>query len=98
MAVEVFRCSACGREVLVRLPGANGSLLSEAEIARMIEEETRPRQVGPSGQSSRGLSLRDDIWVGISGLRAHVPRPAIPDECPACRRTGTLAHDRPLEG
>lgn len=97
MPVEVFRCGACGREVLVRRPGANGSLLSDAEIRRMIEEETRPRAHGPGGASSLDLRLRDDIWVGISGLGAHVPRPTVPDACPACRRVGTLVHDRPLD-
>lgn len=99
MAVHVYRCGACGREVLVRLPGENGSLLSEAEIERMIEEETRPRRLGPEARmgSTLDLRLRDDIWVGISGLRPYVPRHEVPEECPACRRRGTLAHHRPLE-
>ena len=43
MAVEVFRCNACRREVLVRQAGP----MSEAEIARRVREEFEPATPGP---------------------------------------------------
>jgi hypothetical protein len=83
MAVEVFRCNPCGREVLVRHAGP----MSEAEIARRVKEEFEPTQPGPGGRPDFGSRLRDDIWVGLSGTREPVPRDELPERCPACART-----------
>ena len=83
MAVEVFRCNACGREVLVRRPGP----MSEAEIARRVQEEFEPSKPGPAGRPDLGSRLRDDIWVGVSGTREPVPRDELPEACPVCART-----------
>ena len=93
MPVEVYRCSHCGREVLVRAPGP----LSEAEIRRRVAEEMRPPAGGPQGQRDVSTRLRDYIWEGVSATREPVPRDRLPDRCPACRRT-TLEADRTLEG
>ncbi len=83
MAIEVFRCNACGREVLVRQPGP----LSEDEIARRVKEEFEPARPGPKGRPDFSSRLRDDIWVGVSGTREPVPRAELPEACPACART-----------
>lgn len=88
MAVNVYRCTHCGREVLVR----SVSELTDAEIARRIEEERRPVAPGDSGVPDRSLRLRDDIWVGVSGTRDMVPRDDLPERCPACRRPTLEAH------
>jgi hypothetical protein len=80
--VQVYRCANCGREVLVRRPGP----LSEAEIARRIEEEHRPAARGRGGSVPFSERARDDIWAGISALRDAIPRDALPDRCPACQR------------
>ncbi len=92
MAVQVYRCSHCGREVLVRRPGP----LSAEEIARRVEEEHRPAARGRSGAIPFSERARDDIWIGVSGLRDIVPREELPERCPACRRE-TLVEDRVLE-
>jgi hypothetical protein len=87
VAIEVFRCTHCGREVLVR----HDAPLSEAEIARRMQEEFEPAKPGPSGRPDFGSRLRDDIWVGVSGTREPVPRDELPERCPACRRTDWLS-------
>jgi len=83
MAIEVFRCTHCGREVLVRREAP----MSEAEIARRMKEEFEPAQPGPTGRADFTSRLRDDIWVGVSGTRQPVPRDELPERCPACART-----------
>ena len=99
MPVLVFRCSHCRREVLVRALNAEGEApLSEAEIARRIEEEMRATPRGPFARPDMAMRLRDDIWVAIAGTRDYVPRHELPDRCPACLRAGTLIEARPLEG
>lgn len=84
MAVEVYRCTHCGREVLVRLDQP----LTEAEWRRRRDEEMHPAAPGPRGPSSLSDRMRDDIWVGISGTREIVPRDELPERCPACSREG----------
>jgi ribosomal protein L37AE/L43A len=93
MAVSVYRCSHCGREVLVRLVQP----LTDAEIARRREEEMRPPAQGARSRPSFSDRLRDDIWIGISGTREIVPREELPDRCPSCRRA-TLEVARVLDG
>jgi len=83
MAVEVFRCTACGREVLVRREGP----MTEAEIARRKREEFEPSKGGPAGRADFTSRLRDDIWVGVSDTRQPVPRDELPERCPVCART-----------
>jgi DNA-directed RNA polymerase subunit RPC12/RpoP len=92
VAIDVYRCTHCGREVLVLRAGG----LTEAEIARRIEEERRPAAAGERAVPDRSVRLRDDIWVGVSGTREIVPREDLPARCPACQRT-TLAEHRVLE-
>lgn len=92
MAVLVYRCAHCGREVLVRHPGP----MSEEEIARRVAEEMRPAAPGPRAPSDFASRLRDDIWVGVSGTREIVPRDELPDRCPACGRDA-LEEARTLE-
>lgn len=84
MAVEVYRCTHCGREVLVHLSRP----LTEAEIQRRIEEEMRPAATGPRGSASFSDRMRDHIWLGISDTREIIPRDQAPDRCPACSREG----------
>ncbi|MGE3960445.1 MAG: hypothetical protein AB7F65_02035 [Dehalococcoidia bacterium] len=94
MAIQVYRCSQCGREVLVRLVAP----LTPEQVRKRIEEEMRPEQPGPPG--GRGISdrLRDDIWLGVSGGRnTSVPREQVPDRCPSCGQPA-LALDRTLDG
>ena len=93
MAVSVYRCSHCGREVLVRAPGP----LTRSEVARRVEEELRAAAAGPRGRLSPQFRLRDDIWVGVSATRTEVPRPELPECCPACGRAGTMGEARTLE-
>ena len=90
--ISVYRCSHCGREVLVRAPGPP----TRAEAARRVEEELRAAAAGPRGRLSPQLRLRDDIWIGVSAARAGVPRPRAPERCPACARGGTLRRSRTL--
>jgi hypothetical protein len=92
MAIEVYRCTYCGREVLVRLLQP----LSEADVQRRREEEMRPAAPGPRGPASLSDRMRDDIWVGISGTRDIVPRDEPPACCPACARDG-LERDRIID-
>ena len=87
MAVEVFRCNACRREVLVRQAGP----MSEAEIARRVREEFEPATPGPRGRADFGSRLRDDIWVGVSSGRDAVPREELPAACPACSKSDWAA-------
>lgn len=94
MPVRVYRCEQCHREVLVRVPGQ----MSEAEIQRRIAEEMRPWARGRGARFDASTRLRDDIWVAVSGMRADVPRPEVPEECPACGRTDALRHSRMLDG
>ena len=93
MPVQVYRCSRGGREVLVRRPGP----LSRSEVARRVEEELRPAATGPRGRLGASMRLRDDIWVGVSATRTEVPRPELPECCPACGRAGTLGQARALD-
>ena len=93
MPVRVYRCSHCGREVLVRAPGP----LSEAEVQRRIEEEMRPAMRGPGGHRDPSIRLRDYIWEGVSATREFVPRDRLPERCPVCRRR-TLEVTRTIEG
>ncbi len=93
MAIQVFRCVRCGREVLVRVAVP----LTPEQVRRRIEEEMRPPQPGPPG--GRGLAdrLRDDIWIGVSGGRdTSVPREEVPERCPSCTQPA-LVLDRTLE-
>ena len=92
MAVQVYRCSHCGREVLVRIVAP----MTEAEAARRREEEMRPAARGPQGPGSQNDRLRDHIWLGLSDIGEVVPREEVPTECPACRRA-TLAVARVIE-
>jgi len=87
MAVGVFRCNACRREVLVR----QARPMSEAEIARRVREEFEPATTGPRGRADFGSRLRDDIWVGVSSGRDAVPREALPSACPACSKSDWAA-------
>ncbi|MCK9485758.1 MAG: hypothetical protein M0R73_03515 [Dehalococcoidia bacterium] len=92
MALQVFRCSHCGREVLVRAAGP----LSEHEVRRRIREEMQPDAAGPPARPQWPDRLRDDIWVGVSGHRTHIPRASAPDDCPSCGRPA-LTLDRVIE-
>ncbi len=92
MAVQVYRCSHCGREVLVRIVAP----MTEAEIARRREEEMRPAALGFQGAISGNDRLRDHIWLGLSELGEMIPREEVPTECPACHRA-TLAVARVIE-
>ena len=93
MQVQVYRCSHCGREVLVRSPRP----LTESEVRRRIEEEMRPAARGPRGQRDLSTRMRDDIWESVSGMREIVPRDQLPERCPTCRRR-TLEPERTVEG
>jgi predicted RNA-binding Zn-ribbon protein involved in translation (DUF1610 family) len=96
MPVQVYRCSHCGREVLVRDDTDSGGRgMSDAEIARRIEEEMRPPAQGRPGRADVSTRLRDDIWLGISSTREIIPRDELPSACPACGKA-TLAEDRLL--
>lgn len=93
MTIQVYRCSRCGREVLVRVVAP----LTQEQVRRRIEEEMRPEQAGPPG--GRGLAdrLRDDIWLGVSGGReTSIPREEAPERCPTCGQA-SLVVDRTLE-
>ena len=95
MPTDVYRCRHCGREVLVR------SLrpMSEAEVARRIEEEMRPAAPGRPASPPGNIRLRDDIWVALSTMRdevAEIPRGALPERCPACGRGATFSEPREL--
>ncbi|TAK76333.1 MAG: hypothetical protein EPO16_07355 [Dehalococcoidia bacterium] len=92
MAVQVYRCSHCGREVLVRVVAP----MTEAEVARRREEEMRPAAPGPAGANSQSDRLRDYIWLGVSDRGDAVPRDEVPSECPACHRA-TLEVARVVE-
>ncbi len=95
MPVQVYRCSHCHREVLVRAPGP----MSDAEVQRRIEEELRPWSRGPTGRLDLSSRLRDDIWVGLSAMGdADIPRNGVPTSCPGCNRDGTLAESRVIDG
>ena len=93
MRASVYRCSHCGREVLVRQAGP----LSDAEVRRRIEEEMRPAASGRRSHRDLSTRLRDYIWEGVSGTREMVPREELPARCPACHRH-TLEMDRTVEG
>lgn len=82
MAIQVFRCSHCGREVLVRL----AQPLTEDEVRRRIQEEMHPETPGPPARPQWQDRLREDIWVGIAGGRTHIPREQPPEHCPSCGR------------
>ncbi len=100
MAVEVYRCGRCGREVLVRrIPAPGEPPLSEREILSRLEEEFRPRARGRSGRTDPASRLRDDIWVAISDGRAtEIPRDEIPTDCPACSARNAFAVSRVIDG
>lgn len=82
MALQVFRCSHCGREVLVRLAAP----LTEDEVRRRVQEEMQPDSPGPRARPQWQDRLREDIWVGVSGGRTHIPREEAPAACPSCGR------------
>ena len=92
MAIQVYRCTHCGREVLVRIVAP----LTAEQVRRRIEEEMTPDSPGPRVQRGMADRLRDDIWVGVSDSRTPIPREAAPDRCPSCGRA-SLAVDRILE-
>ena len=89
MAIQVYRCSRCGREVLVRIIAP----LTPEQVRRRIAEEMRPDAMGPPAQRGLADRLRDDIWVGLSDGRTSIPREIAPDRCPSCGRD-SLAIDR----
>jgi hypothetical protein len=91
--VLVYRCEHCGREVLVR----SAAPMSPAEAARRVDEELRAAARGPRGRLASAFQLRDDIWLGVSQTRGDVPRPELPDCCPACGRAETLSESRTIE-
>lgn len=93
MPILVYRCSHCGREVLVR----SAAPMSPAEAQRRVEEELRAATRGPRGRLASSFQLRDDIWLGLSQGRGDVPRSGLPECCPACGRAGTLGESRTLE-
>lgn len=94
MPILVYRCSRCRREVLVR----STEPMSPAEAQRRVEEELRAATRGPRGRIASSFQLRDDIWLGLSQLRGgDVPRPELPEDCPACGRQGTLTESRTIE-
>lgn len=93
MAIQVYRCTRCGREVLVRIVAP----LTEEQVRRRIEEEMRPDASGPPADRRLTDRLRDDIWLGVSGGReTSIPREEAPDRCPTCGQE-SLAADRILE-
>ncbi|MEE8337170.1 MAG: hypothetical protein V3R95_03845 [Dehalococcoidia bacterium] len=92
MPVDVYRCSHCGREVLVR----SREPMSPQEIRRRIDEEMRPNARGLRGQRDMSTRLRDYIWEGVSGSREMVPRAEPPSACPSCHRS-TLEMARTLD-
>ncbi len=79
--LEIFRCTECGREVVVRKPGP----MSPKEVARRKLAEMRPNIRGTRGASPVNDQLRDDIWAAISTQRTEIPRLEAPDRCPACK-------------
>ncbi len=87
MALEVFRCMQCRREVLVQLRRP----LTETDIARMRDQEMRPASPGRRGALSGSERMRDDIWLGISSNRTPIPRERVPERCPACGHDGLKA-------
>lgn len=89
MAVTVYRCSHCGREVLVRTERPPGTM-SEEELRRRVEEEFRQATTGAPGRPDLAMRLRDDIWSAISEMREFIPRNELPERCPACGRAQTL--------
>ena len=93
MPIDVYRCSHCGREVLVR----SLEPMSDHEIRRRIKEEMQPVANGLSGQRDFGTRMRDYIWEGLSGTHEMVPRAEPPEHCPACRRSTTLKIQRTLD-
>ncbi|MCY3655851.1 MAG: hypothetical protein OXH97_10345 [Chloroflexota bacterium] len=94
MPIDVYRCSSCRREVLVR----SSRPMSPAEAQRRVEEELRAATRGPRGRIAASFQLRDDIWLGLSQLLGgDVPRSEVPDECPACGRHDTLSESRTIE-
>ena len=93
MPILVYRCSHCGREVLVR----SAAPMSPAEAQRRVEEELRAATRGPRGRLASSFQLRDDIWLGLSQARGDVPRSGPPECCPACGRAGPLGESRTLE-
>ena len=100
MAVEVYRCEHCGREVLVRrrpLPGEPP--LSDAELRRRLEEELRPAARGRPARPDAATRLRDDIWLAIAdGRQTPIPRDELPGRCPACGAETSFAVSRVIEG
>ena len=93
MAIQVYRCSRCGREVLVRIVAP----LTEEQVRRRIAEEMRPDAAGPPAQRGLADRLRDDIWVGLSDGRTSIPRETVPERCPSCDQP-TLVEYRTIEG
>ena len=72
--------------------------MSPAEAQRRVDEELRAATRGPRGRIASSFQLRDDIWLGLSQLRGgDVPRPELPEDCPACGRHGTLTESRTIE-
>ncbi len=93
MAVQVYRCSHCGREVLVRVAAP----MSADEIARRIDEEMRPTASGRAAPNVWSDRMRDHIWLGITERGDAVPREETPASCPSCRRAMTLHATRMVE-
>jgi len=99
VAVEVFRCERCGREVLVRRrPRPGEPLLSDAELRRRLDEELRPIARGRAGRSDAATRLRDDIWLAIAdGRETPIPRDELPASCPACGAEAPFAVSRVID-
>ncbi len=70
--------------------------LTPEEVRRRVQEEMHPETPGPQARPQWQDRLREDIWVGVSGGRTHIPREEAPDVCPSCGRS-SLAVDRVIE-
>ena len=93
MPIDVYRCTHCGREVLVRASRP----LTDREIRRRIEDEMQPAARGTRGERDFSTRLRDYIWQGLSDTREMVPRDELPERCPACCRPTTLEVSRTID-
>jgi len=86
VALHVYRCAHCGREVLVRIVQP----LTAEEVRRRIAEEMQPESPGAPARPQWQDRLRDDIWQGVSNQRTAIPREQVPDACPTCARSDLI--------